>query len=217
MCGKPATSKEHVPPQCIFPDLATYGSDLRKNLISVPSCDEHNQHKSEYDVMFRGVLTMAIGANRAGKHQFFGKNLRAVTNSRRLFKELIKDQRALDAGRLRALKISRAHFDLSVDHMARALYFHTYRRKWKDEIKIFSPNFFDGVNEGRPVASEDVADLVSTARDILGGARVEGENPEVFKYRIIETENAEAFATAALFYESFEVFAVSVASPQVSE
>ncbi len=213
MCNKPATSKEHVPPKCIFPDPVTYGEDLRKNLISVPSCDEHNQLKSEYDVIFRGVLTMAIGANRAGKHQFFGKNLRAVTKSRRLFQELIRGKGELASGKLQAVQISRPHFDLSVQYMARALYFHTYGEKWFNEVRVFSPMFFDGIVAGRPVPNSDTANLVETAREILGGTAVQGDNQEVFKYRIVRTDDSAAFAMAALFYESFELFAVAVADP----
>jgi hypothetical protein len=35
MCDSPATSQEHAPPASLFPELSTFGKDLRKNLITV--------------------------------------------------------------------------------------------------------------------------------------------------------------------------------------
>ena len=59
MCDAPATSREHVPPKCIFPDDA----HLRKNLIKVPSCDAHNLRKSKDDELLRHVLACAPANN----------------------------------------------------------------------------------------------------------------------------------------------------------
>lgn len=47
MCEKPATSVEHIPPKCLFPEQKDLpgGADLRKQLLTVPACDEHNLKK----------------------------------------------------------------------------------------------------------------------------------------------------------------------------
>lgn len=47
MCDAEATTVEHVPPKCIFPESKDLSStdkllDFRKQLITVPSCDDHN-------------------------------------------------------------------------------------------------------------------------------------------------------------------------------
>ncbi|AXH64146.2 MULTISPECIES: hypothetical protein [Providencia] len=47
-CGNPATTREHVPPKCFFPK----GS----NLITVPSCEIHNNDKSHIDEIMRVFL-----------------------------------------------------------------------------------------------------------------------------------------------------------------
>src|SRR5437588_3137057 len=46
-CDRPKTSREHVPPLCFFPDEKDKkgAPKYRKNLIRVPSCDQHNMHK----------------------------------------------------------------------------------------------------------------------------------------------------------------------------
>lgn len=51
MCEKPASTVEHVPPKCIFPEQkdSLGGQDLRKQLITVPACDVHNTKKSRDD------------------------------------------------------------------------------------------------------------------------------------------------------------------------
>lgn len=50
MCDQPATSREHVPPACLFPEEKDIRTSLfRNNLITVPSCDLHNSKKSTDD------------------------------------------------------------------------------------------------------------------------------------------------------------------------
>ena len=48
MCDSIATTREHVPPKCLFPEKKDIGDDIyRQNLITVPSCDKHNTSKSQ--------------------------------------------------------------------------------------------------------------------------------------------------------------------------
>ena len=53
-CGNVATGVEHVPPKCFFP------RGKRDNLITVPSCDAHNQEKSKEDEYIRAILLASI-------------------------------------------------------------------------------------------------------------------------------------------------------------
>ena len=50
ICSRPATSKEHIPAQCFFPE------DYRCNLLTVPSCEKHNNEKSSLDEYVFGVI-----------------------------------------------------------------------------------------------------------------------------------------------------------------
>jgi hypothetical protein len=52
-CQNTGNTREHVPPICFFPD------GYRKNLITVPSCEEHNSSKSMDDQ----YLLLVIGSN----------------------------------------------------------------------------------------------------------------------------------------------------------
>jgi len=53
-CGTEATGYEHIPPKSFFPE----GS--REELITVPSCDLHNQKKSKDDEYVRMVFLSSI-------------------------------------------------------------------------------------------------------------------------------------------------------------
>ncbi|UZJ61194.1 hypothetical protein OKW98_05580 [Pseudomonas sp. KU26590] len=75
-CEKPATGMEHVPPQSFFI------KGQRDGLISVPSCDVHNQQKSKDDEYVRAVLLSS--AKLDGKEQLaplFEVHLRALNRA----------------------------------------------------------------------------------------------------------------------------------------
>ncbi|MDC5072991.1 hypothetical protein NRA08_18095, partial [Acinetobacter baumannii] len=65
MCDAEATTVEHVPPKCIFPESKDLSSadkllDFRKQLITVPSCDDHNGKKSKDDEYLFCMLAISI-------------------------------------------------------------------------------------------------------------------------------------------------------------
>ena len=75
MCEKDATSEEHAPPKCLFPDEKDLpnGLNLRKDLIKVPSCESHNSAKSHDDEFLLYILCMNIATNSVALRQFFTK------------------------------------------------------------------------------------------------------------------------------------------------
>lgn len=67
-CSAPASTREHVPPKCIFPepiDVAD-GTNYRGQLLTVPSCPIHNLAKSTDDEYLLCVLAMNILNNSVG-------------------------------------------------------------------------------------------------------------------------------------------------------
>ncbi len=96
MCNKPSTSKEHVPPKCIFPEAKDLGSEkFRENLIKVPSCDLHNMKKSKDDEYLMIVLAIIIGNNLYSLIQASTKVKRAIERRKNDFldKEILKNTR----------------------------------------------------------------------------------------------------------------------------
>ena len=67
MCGNPAITKEHVPPKCLFPEKKDIGTDkYRLDLITVPSCEKHNNLKSDDDEFLMVSLAGILGNNSIG-------------------------------------------------------------------------------------------------------------------------------------------------------
>jgi hypothetical protein len=64
MCSAFATTMEHVPPKCFFPER------LRANLITVPSCITHNLNNSLDVEYVRNVLATQHGTNVAAAEVF---------------------------------------------------------------------------------------------------------------------------------------------------
>ena len=61
-CGSVATTKDHVPPKCIFPE------DRRENLITVPACELCNSTTRKDDEYFRLIIAgVANDSSAAGE------------------------------------------------------------------------------------------------------------------------------------------------------
>ena len=126
MCAAEETSREHAPPQCLFPAASDIGRDLRRNLITVPSCDEHNSKKSADDEFLRAViLCTAVDSNDIARHQFLGKFLRGVQRNSQTYSGFFKEKCSTSSDKNRVLQLERNRFDKCIDHLARALFFHT--------------------------------------------------------------------------------------------
>ena len=81
MCDEVATSREHVPALCFFPeakDLLPGAEDMRRNLFTVPSCDAHNSKKSKDDQYLWHIVTMVQGLNECGQNMVRTKVMRAI-------------------------------------------------------------------------------------------------------------------------------------------
>ena len=57
-CGEPATTYDHVPPQCL------YTRPLPSNLVTVPACAACNNGASKDDAEFRNHLSIMAGSFR---------------------------------------------------------------------------------------------------------------------------------------------------------
>ena len=139
MCQARATGREHVPPKSFFPekkDLPT-GVDLRKDLISVPSCDVHNIKKSKDDEYLAFVIVMHYENNSIAATHFLTKVLRALKRrpSLRGFFETQRDV-MLNGAPATAIKLDYPRIERCLTYMAKALYFETYREQWLVPVGI---------------------------------------------------------------------------------
>lgn len=209
MCDSLETSREHAPPLCFFPKAKQIGRDLRRNLITVPSCDRHNSDKSKDDEFLRCVILMTAGNNKAGQQQFLWKLLPAAARAPHAYKSFFADKGTVAQGNGRALQIDRKRFNRCIDNLERAIFFNVYKHKWILPISIVSPNFNSGIYSDQILAHQPTVKAVEISRRFLGNETIRGENPDVFRYRIRYDEADECYAFAAIFYDCFEVYSFS--------
>jgi hypothetical protein len=213
MCNAVATSQEHAPPACIFPESKLIGKDLRKNLITVPSCDLHNSKKSEDDEFLRATICLtAAGSSEVATHQFSEKVLKGAKRSLAKYRSFAPRANVTTPPGKSAFTTDRVRFDRCIEHIAKAICFHNHGVKWLLPIAVISPQLLTTSSSGQLIGHEPSLSAAEATRSFLAMQPVQGENPEVFMYRVKIEE--DMFAFAALFYGSVEVFAAS--SPEIA-
>ncbi len=195
MCDSKANSVEHIPPKCLFPrkkDLPR-GVDLRKQLITVPSCYEHNSKKSKDDEYLLYCLVMSIPSNEVGKNIFVKKIMRAIQRNPSLIKQFLSNHRDVFVQNIKTLKIDKSlgieidiqRIENEIEHLSRALFFDHFGEKWLGEVSIY-PNFLLSMADGYRKTNQLIKDMDDMAEELFSKEKLYGDNPEVFKYNAVD-------------------------------
>jgi hypothetical protein len=197
MCDDLATSQEHAPPKCIFPEQKdTGGVDYRRNLIKVPSCDLHNTAKSTEDEYMMYILPASIATNNVGINQFLTKIKRAIARNPNIASGLTRDIREVAVHdvdtdiwtKATAVQIDLTRIHSVVEMNARAIYFHERKQKFSGKITVVS-NFTLKLDD--PEINELRDQLFAMSEILLSEAVPQGENPDVFAYKMARDGNTE--------------------------
>jgi hypothetical protein len=210
MCEEEATSVEHVPPKCLFPESKDVGGkNYRINLLTVPSCDKHNGKKSQDDEFLMVSLAGIVGNNSIGYQHYGGKIHRALKRtSFKLLDDIFIQKREL------RLKNENKFMDViwgtpdykrledCFSHVAYGVYRFHFKNSFIGELKPYLG--FLHHNEQNPKAFK--AFLQAKAKHELDGKTQYGENPGVFYYQITEPDEFEVFLIHLCFYENTSVY-----------
>lgn len=208
MCDKIATSKEHAPPKCFFPEFKDIpDKNYRINLITVPSCDEHNSKKSQNDSYILAVIAAHFENNKIATNHYATKILQSLNNDLGLqrvikkssYKVAYKEQQTL------ALLIDMNRFFEELSNITRAIYFNKYSEKLISKIQIHIPQMLNEYLEVR----NDVKAIANVFETLIAGCEYEGENPEIFSFKLFRIPNPHLVVYKMLFYEKFEIYAFS--------
>lgn len=212
MCNEPRVSDEHIPPQCLFPEPKDLppGLDFRKNLITVPSCAEHNLRKSGDDEYLLFLLVANINVNSIGLNQWRTKIRRAMLkrpSKKGIFKNLQPiNFQGINTG---AYSIDFERLSRQFDLISRGIYFYHFREHWAYEINLAIPFAI-------PLASEQAQKhsqaMVETAQHVTWFLKTEpklGENKEIFYYQYKLRTDSPGLALRMVFYDGIEVAAIS--------
>ena len=181
MCHRKATSKEHVPPKGFFPD------EMRKNLITVPSCDVHNNKKTGDDEWLMILISTSIATSDLARDKIFPKLKRGISKSPGklgIFKNL--SPITVDGVATGAFEIDTVRIRATFAAIAKGLYFHTFHQKFLENVGIFLPPT-GVIKQGNDEASRGVNQanqtiLDKTEGEFLGVSR-EGSHHSVFYYQ----------------------------------
>lgn len=197
MCARGPAGFEHVPPKCLFPEQKDLpaGVDLRKQLITVPACDEHNTAKSKDDEYLLYLLVINLPANDAAKNHFFTKIMRSIKRNPALINTYTATQQpvmAVDtqtgkAFNTIAVRIDDKRLNSALDHMARALYFHHFKDQWLGSVRTQADFLLQSLDPNKGAHLNDLGSKMAQMADhIFADCAFHGANPDVFKYQVHE-------------------------------
>lgn len=215
MCDNLATTKEHVPPKCLFPekrDLKDISLDLRKDLIKVPSCVDHNCKKSGDDEYLFNILSMTIQTGKYGLLNFESKVIRSWSRRDRIPK---LKERLLSTARMVKVKDSKSEdifetLELTVDRnrlkevlkcCVLGFYYYEFGKRYKGLIHVtplFSP--IDDINW-----IEQQTQMEIYYESHFKNIERKGDNPEIFQYAFFQDISNNILVLKMWFYEGCKV------------
>ncbi len=205
LCNSIATSTEHVPAKCFFPE------DKRNNLITVPSCSKHNEDTTLDDQYIQTVIAMSKGGNKIATSHFLNKGLQAFKKTPGLEKLIKRNPkffnyiRSDETTKSLTYEVNRLRFDKVVRKIAYGLYFHRFEKIWTKELAISTGRLIGPNNEPDPVFNG-----LKKSIFLKSSKSYEGNNPEVFKYSFIHFPKQNEHFLLMCFYETFEVWAIPI-------
>jgi len=209
MCDQTATTTEHVPPKCLFPTMKDSSQDLRVNLFTVPSCDNHNGKKSKDDEFLMVSIAGILGNNSIGFQHYHGKIQRALKrNSFRLLEKVFTDKKIY--------RFNKDNLFIDViwgtpdynrlmgcfDNIALGVYRHHFGENFKGKVKSLLG--FLHMPEGNPKAFTEWIKYKSV--DELKDKEKYGDNPGVFYYQYTSPDQYGYFLIKLCFYENLDIY-----------
>lgn len=209
-CGEKVTSREHVPPVCIFPEKKDIPLlDFRINLITVPSCDKHNMLKSNDDEFLLACMAGVVGnndiafvQNQTKVRRIFarrGENFINVISKEPRY-QTIKSKNGTDFPVVIG-KPDLPRLHKCFEHIARGLYYHEFNSVFKGKCYVFA-SFITYTDE-----RDQYNEVIKRRFDFdLPKLVVKGTNPDIFKYWVGEPDQHGGIAIKMTFYEGTDIY-----------
>ncbi|HRD00831.1 MAG TPA: hypothetical protein PL080_06780 [Candidatus Syntrophosphaera thermopropionivorans] len=210
MCNEYATSKEHVPAKCFFPENPT----TRVNLITVRSCKAHNEDSSNDDQYTRDVIVMSAFGSYFAKHQFNYKTHPCFLKQPGYLKLFLQEviSVATDLGNTKAFQIDRKRFDRTIKKYAYGLYFNTYKTHWERDLSVATDHLYEKSSNGKELVPDDLGIIIREFKSEhwpLPDNVFNGSNQDVFKYCFIPLNtSSEDSVLLMVFYNTFDIWVV---------
>ena len=212
MCNAVAMSREHVPPRNLFPEASEVGGmDYRVNLITVPSCEEHNSAKSHDDEFLMVSLAGIIGNNSIGYMHKLGKVDRAIRASA----NHLLDQVLIEKTEIHRVEMAENKFidiiwgtpDVTrlkrcFEHIAHGLHQHHFKVRFVGKVHVLLGYLLHKEHNAKQW-SEFIKDRVALD---LGGKNSHGSNQAVFYYQVTDHDQFGLYMMRLCFYGGLDVY-----------
>ncbi len=207
MCDEISTSVEHVPPKCLFPEKKDLpeGEDLRKELITVPSCAIHNTSKSNDDEYLLYTLSFSVAGNNIADNQVATKIQRSIKKRSNLINKLNLNVEKLLIQNIntgewfsgQTLDVDYERIRSCIDKIARGIYFHQFGEKWLEDISI-NIHFMLNIDPLHKKYNDKLSKMDKMSEQHLKDENGIGKNKEVFYYKF--KENSDGLVMKLYFY-----------------
>jgi hypothetical protein len=210
-CCRKATTSEHVPPKAFFPRGRNLprGIDLRRNLITVPSCSKHNTDKADDDEYLLFVIGTSWETGPVAQHHYFTQ-LRPVILAQPRVRAFFNGAKpiVIDGQVTGMYEVEQERVERVLSLIARAIYFHHFGRRWKGELVLTVPPFM----RLRAASSSEYAKMLDIvergANSLFRDEPKHGANPSVFYYQVHQEPSSPEVFLRLAFYELFAYTAI---------
>ena len=215
MCDATSTSIEHVPPRCLFPEQRDLppDADLRRQLITVPSCRVHNTERSQDDEYLLYALVMSLPNNQTAADHFSTKILRAIARRPTVIKMFTRTQLRVtiensETGEVQetlALQVDHSRLGQALEKIGRALYFHHFGTPYAGTVSPY-PHFLLAITEENArELNAPLESMAAAAEEVVLNTPRHGENPAVFCYQFVKSQGPVSTIMLLRFYEGSKV------------
>ncbi len=190
-CGDVATSREHIPPRGLFRAIKGH-----KRLITVPSCSLHNENKSDLDNYFVATLGGMMAPFNEERMKFANERLSLMASH---YRGSLNDFFGGEAASIwvPGLKftggvihqINMGNISVSLEGIARGLWYHSYNEVFRGELVLFEPSLPDMAYVETPPQQFNFT--LDTQK--------QGDCPAVFWYQLAEHKDLSGFANTIPF------------------
>lgn len=210
MCEQPATTKDHIPPRCFFPEGKDVKADYRKNLIAIPACDSHNLKTSKDDEYLMGVVAFHWRNNPVAYEHSITKVKRALKRNKRYYNLFFgegKHQLVYQQGQpLVTTPVDIHRFTSCMQKITRGIYFSHFGKKWLLNVDVQPLSLIPIYKEWNPII-DDLAQVHQMMRQLCVNEPRHGENPDIFYYQLVQDKSQTSTIMRMVFYGGFEVIA----------
>jgi hypothetical protein len=210
MCEAQATSREHVPPKCIFPQRKDLGVNLRRDLITIPACEVHNLRNSKDDEFLLICLAGVVGNNSIGYRHNQTKVSRALRRSAgRLLDTMFTSRRHVRLGtgenKFFDVIIGTPHYgrlERCFDRVGRGLYYCTFSARFNGCTRLVMGH----VHRPKGNAATFTDFIRHRAEIDLRDVPRVGQNPEVFFHQFAKPDEFGLIMLRMCFYGGVDIY-----------